>query len=59
MDLKLLKKNGIIIIHRHKKEKDNFPIKFNILLDYLNLEKNFESFLNWILDLRKKLIILN
>tara|TARA_B100000700_G_scaffold34215_1_gene33076 strand:- start:963 stop:2123 length:1161 start_codon:yes stop_codon:yes gene_type:complete len=25
--------------------------------DYLNLDKNFESFLNWILDLRKKLNI--
>ncbi|SVB05073.1 uncharacterized protein METZ01_LOCUS157927, partial [marine metagenome] len=25
--------------------------------DYLNLEKNFEGFLNWILDLRKKLNI--
>jgi len=27
------------------------------ICDYLNLEKNFESFLNWILDLRKKLNI--
>ena len=27
---KLLKKNGIIIIHRHKKEIDEFPIKFKI-----------------------------
>ena len=25
--------------------------------DYLNLDKNFESFLNWILELRKKLNI--
>ena len=33
IELKLLKKNWIIIIHRHKKEKDNFPIKFNILLE--------------------------
>ena len=32
MELKLLRKNGIIIIHRHKKEKDNFPIEFKILL---------------------------
>ncbi len=31
LDLKLLKDNGIIIIHRHKKEKEIFPIKFNIL----------------------------
>ena len=31
--LNLLKKKGIIIIHRHKKEKDNFPKKFNILLE--------------------------
>ena len=28
--LNLLKKKGIIIIHRHKKEKDNFPKKFNV-----------------------------
>ena len=27
------------------------------ICDYLNLGKNFESFLNWILDLRKKLNI--
>ena len=27
------------------------------ICDYLDLEKNFESFLNWILDLRKKLNI--
>ena len=27
----LLKKNGIIIIHRHKKEEENYPKKFNIL----------------------------
>ena len=27
------------------------------ICDYLNLEKNFDSFLNWILDLRKKLNI--
>tara|TARA_Y100000590_G_C15352358_1_gene875703 strand:- start:102 stop:662 length:561 start_codon:yes stop_codon:yes gene_type:complete len=31
LDLKLLADNGIIIIHRHKKEKEIFPIKFNIL----------------------------
>ena len=30
--LKLLKKNGIIIIHRHKNEEDVFPSNFNILL---------------------------
>jgi len=29
--LNLLKKNGIFIIHRHKKEKDNFPENFKIL----------------------------
>ena len=28
---KTLKPNGIIIIHRHKKEKDNFPEKFKII----------------------------
>ena len=36
IELNLLDKNGIFIIHRHKKEKDNFPIKFNILK-----EKNY------------------
>ena len=30
-DKKILNKNGIIIIHRHKKEKDEFPINFKIL----------------------------
>ena len=30
--LKLLKNNGIIIIHRHKKEEDMFPNEFNILI---------------------------
>jgi len=32
IELKLLKKNGIIIIHRHKKEEDVFPDNFNIIL---------------------------
>jgi len=36
INLKLLKKNGIIIIHRHKKEKDIFPENFNIIK-----EKNY------------------
>ena len=40
MELKLLKKNGIIIMHRHKKEKGNFPIEFNILLEkYYGISK--------------------
>ena len=30
--LKLLKDNGIIIIHRHKKEEDIFPNEFNIIV---------------------------
>ena len=30
--LKLLKDNGIIIIHRHKKEEDIFPNDFNIII---------------------------
>ena len=30
--LRLLKNNGIIIIHRHKKEEDIFPNKFNIII---------------------------
>tara|TARA_Y100001970_G_C13873276_1_gene670109 strand:- start:31 stop:591 length:561 start_codon:yes stop_codon:yes gene_type:complete len=29
--LKLLRKDGIIVIHRHKKEKEEYPKKFNIL----------------------------
>ena len=29
--LKLLKKDGIIIIHRHKKEEEMYPKKFNVL----------------------------
>ena len=28
---KILSPNGIIIIHRHKKEEDKFPEKFNII----------------------------
>jgi len=31
INLKLLKKNGILILHRHKKEKDIFTGKFKIL----------------------------
>jgi len=31
-ELKLLNTDGIIIIHRHKKEVDEFPGKFNIIL---------------------------
>ena len=31
ISLKLLKNNGIIIIHRHKKEKEIYPKNFNIL----------------------------
>ena len=30
--LKLLKDNGVIIIHRHKKEEDIFPNEFNIMI---------------------------
>ena len=30
-DKKILNKNSIVIIHRHKKEKDNFPRNFKIL----------------------------
>ena len=32
-DDKLLKNNGIIIIHRHKKEEDQFPKKLKILVE--------------------------
>ena len=28
---KILKKDGIVIIHRHKKENDNYPENFKIL----------------------------
>ena len=31
ISLKLLKKNGVIIIHRHKKEEEIYPEKFKIL----------------------------
>ena len=34
--LKLLKNNGSIIIHRHKKEEDVFPNEFKIII-----EKNY------------------
>tara|TARA_B100000780_G_scaffold185159_1_gene130010 strand:+ start:1204 stop:1770 length:567 start_codon:yes stop_codon:yes gene_type:complete len=34
--LKLLKNSGVIIIHRHKKEKDQFPKEFNLII-----EKNY------------------
>ncbi len=33
MENKVLKKNGIIIIHRHKKETDVFPEKFRIVYE--------------------------
>jgi len=36
IELKLLRDDGIIIIHRHKKEKDIFPNGFNIII-----EKNY------------------
>ena len=31
LDLKLLKKNGLIILHRKNKEKENLTEKFNII----------------------------
>ena len=31
--MNILKKNGIIIIHRHKEEKDKFPDRFNVILE--------------------------
>tara|TARA_B110000438_G_scaffold216564_1_gene209154 strand:+ start:1875 stop:2438 length:564 start_codon:yes stop_codon:yes gene_type:complete len=31
IEAKIIKENGIIIIHRHKKEKDEFPKKFQII----------------------------
>ena len=31
IDAETLKNNGIIIIHRHKKEDDKFPDKFRII----------------------------
>ena len=30
-ELKILNRNGIIILHRHKKEKDTFPFNFKII----------------------------
>jgi 16S rRNA (guanine966-N2)-methyltransferase len=35
-ELELLNTGGIIIIHRHKKEEDNLPKEFNLIL-----EKNY------------------
>ena len=35
-ELKLLNTDGIIIIHRHKKEEDDLPKEFNLIL-----EKNY------------------
>ena len=32
INFKLLKSNGVIIIHRHKKEEDLFPKKFNLII---------------------------
>ena len=29
--LKILEKNGLIIIHRHKKEEDKFPEEYKII----------------------------
>ena len=37
--------------------KNSIEKRIISICDYLNLEKNFESFLNWILDLRKELNI--
>ena len=31
IDAKILKDNGVVIIHRHKKEEDKFPKKFKII----------------------------
>ena len=31
IDAKILKKNGIIIIHRHKKETDEFPTEYKVI----------------------------
>ena len=36
IELKLLNTGGIIIVHRHKKEEDDLPKKFNLIL-----EKNY------------------
>ncbi len=39
--------------------KSSVENRISSICDYLNLDKNFESFLSWILDLRKKLNIPN
>ena len=36
IELQLLKENGVIIIHRHRKEEDKFPTEFNLIM-----EKNY------------------
>ena len=32
IELQLLKDNGVIIIHRHRKEEDKFPKEFNLIM---------------------------
>ena len=32
IELKLLKDNGVIIIHRHRKDEDKFPKEFNLMI---------------------------
>ena len=44
----------VLTFNRHSIEK-----KIVSICDYLNLDKDFDSFLSWILDLRKKLNIPN
>ena len=47
MDNKILNKNGIIILHRHKNQKDIFPNNFNIIEEKIfGISKILFLFLN-------------
>ena len=49
--------NAIFMPYVLTYNKKEISKKIISICNYLNLEKNFESFLNWILDLRKKINI--
>jgi len=49
--------NAIFMPYVLSFNKEEIEDKIISICDYLNLNKNFDDFLNWILDLRKKLKI--
>jgi len=52
IDAKILKDNGIVIIHRHKKEEDKFPKGFVIIR-----RKNIRYIKGYFLEFVTKLVI--